>query len=64
MLLFVAQTGREVDRKLERIKHFVSAPGLLLIALLLGFLSIFLGVSFCGRREKRCIHVILIRLVV
>lgn len=51
MLLFGAQTGKEVDRKSERLKYVVSAPGLVLIALLLGFLSIFVGVSLWTRRK-------------
>ena len=33
-----------MDRKSERLKYVVTAPGLVLIALFLGFLSIFVGV--------------------
>lgn len=39
------QASKEVDRKSERLKYVFTAPGLVMIALLLGFLSIFVGVS-------------------
>lgn len=39
------KASKEVDRKSERLKYVITAPGLVIIALLLGFLSIFVGVS-------------------
>lgn len=50
--LFVGgHATKEVDRKSEKLKYLITAPGLLLIALLLGFLTIFVGVS--GRTPRK-----------
>ena len=48
-LCFGGQASKEVDCRSERLKYVVTAPGLVLIALLLGFLTIFVGVSLCLR---------------
>lgn len=45
-LIVGGPASKEVDRRSERLKYLVTAPGLLLIALLLGFLTIFVGVSW------------------
>lgn len=53
MYTTLVQASKEVDRKSERLKYVVTAPGLVLIALTLGFLSIFVGVRAASLRACR-----------
>lgn len=41
-----------MDRKSERLKYVITAPGLVIIALLLGFLSIFVGVRMLAAEAR------------
>eukprot|EP00903_Cladosiphon_okamuranus_P009603 g9141.t1 len=58
-LVFGGQASKEVDRKSERLKYVITAPGLVMIALLLGFLTIFVGdgssdgTSSLGKQSSR-----------
>ncbi|CAM9514524.1 unnamed protein product [Pylaiella littoralis] len=58
-LVFGGQASKEVDRKSERLKYVFTAPGLVIISLLLGFLTIFVGdgssdgTSSVGKQSSR-----------